>query len=1197
MKPLTLIALGLASGFAAAADSFYKEAPLFSTAPAETSTLQAIDRFGPVGIGIELHQPAFVMKVKNVEEGSPAATTGQLKSGQIIETINGEKLKDIDPRIQLGHIITAAEAADGLVKLVIRDAPDAAPREVVVNIPVLGAYSKTWPLDCPKSDKILRAFGDYMAKPGSERSFGDIGMLVLLGTGEDKDLEVVRRWARKAANSPPTYAWHLGYGGIPLTEYYLRTGDASVLPGIQLWVNNAVKAQFLDGWAGRGGVPSVTYGGGGGHLNAGGTAVVTFLMLAKECGADVPDHALHGALTQFFRFAGRGNNPYGNSRPESTFVDNGKNGNLAFAMAAAASLTPAGENSIYARARDAVAMTSFYTTTYMLHGHTGGGIGEIWRSAAMGLLAEKRPNQYREFMDNRMWHYELSRRWDGSFAILGGDKEYDNASWGAGYVLGYVIPRKNLRVTGAPPSKFSKKYQLPERPWGTQEDDAFLSLESAADAGGRRLDLSKETLPHDSGKPLIERLNAMGDISDDVLRSYARHQDVLVRQLATKAAMGIEPNYMWIKAGGRVRLELVREWIQSKDARVRHAALAAILAALRTEKLESVLPRETFDLLFPILKNPEESWWIKDAALQLVGHAPADWVAPHVDLLVPYLKHKEWWLQSAALMAVTPVVIDERCYQKVLPAVGAFLATNQRWNASAGPMEGICAALSQGSDAVQRLARETLKESYTGFTGVKTAPGGQDISTTYDSQLAFLASTLTNVQGGYDLLYEIGKERFPGQTLPYSNIFLDADPGKFGPKLQEAFKPIILNQLVHEFIGRNRVRLQPVIHGTQQSETVTCVIDELVGIYQKAGVHDYDWRVFGPDLKDATWDYFSFDPPEKQNYELSPWRYRKVTYPSGMENWFQPGFDPATARWKKGQAPFGQYEGKLVTDANPRGRFVCAAPMRSLWEQEVLLVRGTFQFPALNPQHFYRIRVSTGQGVGSGDGYMLYINGKPLLETKEGLGRRGGQSLRGAYITKEFFGEFAKGPVTLAATTFLRYGDRAVVSMPPVPQGMFSFWLEEMKLPPADDKALHLSANFVPMLSSAWQDKQDPENAKPEGSDDRFRYDGKFVANPKAIGNWSTVAMVLTIDEFSPDKPSSDKGAPMSNLSLVDAGLTNSATMIWSGDMLMDLSPYQALKITPKTIDGADYLFVEAGGFSDKHPAGWKSPLIVMKRN
>jgi hypothetical protein len=76
MKPITYLALGLAAGVATAADSFYKEPPLFSTAPSETASLQTIDRFGPVGIGIELHQPAFVMKVKNVEEGSPASRHG-----------------------------------------------------------------------------------------------------------------------------------------------------------------------------------------------------------------------------------------------------------------------------------------------------------------------------------------------------------------------------------------------------------------------------------------------------------------------------------------------------------------------------------------------------------------------------------------------------------------------------------------------------------------------------------------------------------------------------------------------------------------------------------------------------------------------------------------------------------------------------------------------------------------------------------------------------------------------------------------------------------------------------------------------------------------------------------------------------------------------------------------------------------------
>ena len=74
------------------------------------------------------------------------------------------------------------------------------------------------------------------------------------------------------------------------------------------------------------------------------------------------------------------------------------------------------------------------------------------------------------------------------------------------------------------------------------------------------------------------------------------------------------------------------------------------------------------------------------------------------------------------------------------------------------------------------------------------------------------------------------------------------------------------------------------------------------------------------------------------------------------------------------------------------------------------------------------------------------------------------------------------------------------------------------------------------------------------------------------------------------------KRAPIKAVTFKDGGLTDSGTLIWSGDTLMDPERYQALKMTPKTIADSEYLFIEAGGFSDKNPAGWKSPLIVMKR-
>ena len=71
------------------AQSFYKDSRgLFSTRPSETQSLTNIKRFGPVGMGIDLIQPAFTMRISHIEESSPAAKTGKLKTGQIIESIN-----------------------------------------------------------------------------------------------------------------------------------------------------------------------------------------------------------------------------------------------------------------------------------------------------------------------------------------------------------------------------------------------------------------------------------------------------------------------------------------------------------------------------------------------------------------------------------------------------------------------------------------------------------------------------------------------------------------------------------------------------------------------------------------------------------------------------------------------------------------------------------------------------------------------------------------------------------------------------------------------------------------------------------------------------------------------------------------------------------------------------------------------------
>ena len=153
----------------------------------------------------------------------------------------------------------------------VKETPDAKAEEVIVKIPVLGAYSKTWPLNCPKSDKIVRGEAEFLARTGMPTGMG-LGLLFLLSTGEEKDLEVARGWVKemvakiqgRQARSRPI-PWHAGYGGIGLCEYYLRTGDESILPLIEKNADYLKRNMYNGGWNQRGGV-NYSYG----HMNAAG---------------------------------------------------------------------------------------------------------------------------------------------------------------------------------------------------------------------------------------------------------------------------------------------------------------------------------------------------------------------------------------------------------------------------------------------------------------------------------------------------------------------------------------------------------------------------------------------------------------------------------------------------------------------------------------------------------------------------------------------------------------------------------------------------------------------------------------------------------------------------------------------------------------------------------------------------------------
>jgi len=1184
MNRILVALLGLATFACLAAPGqaeYYTQPPQFHFTPDPAAPRWPISRLGPIGLGIELRKPNFTIHITNIEEGSPAASTGQLKRGMIIESINGEVLKDIDPRVQLGNMITKIEAADGKVRLMVKDKPDAEAAPVEFSIPAMGAYSDTWPVDCAKSDRIVREMADWLRE---QETWGWGAALFMLSTGEQKDLdEVAKRYRERFGegfnHDRPGHTWSIGYTGIAVCEYYLRTGDKSVLPAVKSMADFLRDTMYNGSWMGRNGV-NFRYMAGG-HLNAAGLHANTFLLMAKECGVDVDERTLLEGMTHVYRFAGRGNVAYGDHLPEGGMVDNGKVGKLAFTMQAAANLTGKGEDSVYARARDISATKSFYSTSWLFHGHTGGGIGELWRGSAMGLVKDKRPTQYRSFMDERRWMYELARSHSGGF----GWPEGQNVSYTSmndtrrpcgNYIpLIYTMHRKHLRIFGAPPSDYSRTYDLPERPWGTAADEVFYSLEPAEYAPGKSLDISKELLPTHASMPLGQMLGR-DDVTDEELLAYAHHIEEAVRS-GTVGTI--------VRKG---RYHLIVPLMKSDDPRVRRAALQALTGYFKAPALPAAeRTDEMIERAAAMVQDPDESWWVVEAALRVLGMGTPDQVAPHIDRIEHFLNHEEWWLRSAAMYAVAPIVADNRYYKRVMPLIQEKVATNTR-AAALRPMRDILRQIEAASPDVQAYAAQTIGKAYQAFPETIDTPGDRDMQPGVDYLLTAIAGYMADVPGGMDILYEVSKERFPDEELPHLDLYMRKDPKQFGSKLKKVFEPLMRETLIWEYVGNNLRRIDEAI----RTQTTNRELDGLIDLYQKIGVTDYDWQLWGPARDKIDWDYTTFDPPEKKLWERNVWRYRPVTWPIGAEQWMEPGFDARSAGWARGRAPFAHKDGKLepIGPCTHADHFCgCGQQPNTFWEKEVLLMRTVLDLPPMKDGHAYRFLVGGRSHVGGGDGSDVWFNGVRRENRRKqeasltGVGRRVGGQPWYFVVEPQMREHFDGDPVTIAATGFLKL-HRSGVKM-----NHQSFWFEQMKLPTLGEKQILKALENTTLRTAAWQASSDDS--------DLYQFDGSFDDNPDLQGTWNQVGEVPTIDDFAPDAGiRHNRRARFQELTFKPNGHTNDRLVFHTDDQLLDPAYNQALQITVKDYDGTEYLFIEAGGFRPNKPSDWTPPLYVFKR-
>jgi hypothetical protein len=406
--------------------------------------------------------------VTHVGAASPA--DGVVRVDDVIVGVRGKPFAD-DARKGLARAIQEAEtgARGGVLELLV--SREGQPLELAVTLAVLGTYSDTAPWNCEKSNRILAGAIEVLKKENMRPDWtGCIRGLALLATGRPEYLETLRDFARDLAretqdpHKKPTGSiwgntWDIGYRLLFLCEFYLVTRDQEIVPAIENTALLLARGQSMYGTFGHGFAALTKDGEFNGSVppygpvNSAGLPANLAIVLAKKCGvknAEI-DQAIARAAKFFGYFTDKGAIPYGEHAPWPYHENNGKN-SITAVMFSAIGDKPR-ETEFFAR----MATAGYASREY---GHTGQGFSYLW--SALGA-AVGGPEAAAAFFGKSSWHFDLVRRSDGSFTYDGGEQYgagrtddntyYGNSSYyglspAATYVLTYLLPLRNLVITG-----------------------------------------------------------------------------------------------------------------------------------------------------------------------------------------------------------------------------------------------------------------------------------------------------------------------------------------------------------------------------------------------------------------------------------------------------------------------------------------------------------------------------------------------------------------------------------------------------------------------------------------------------------------------------------------------------------------------------------------------------------------------------
>lgn len=414
--------------------------------------------------------------ITDVEPGSPAE--GVLQEGDVILGVGG-KLFDADARKLFGTAIDQAEKEENKGILTItrwRPFKDAKPRrgirtEVQIKLKVRGSFSDTAPYNCPKSKMMMEESLKRIMADAANNRFGriDESILALMAVGEDEHMRIVEEHLHQVKWAKPDYnisledgglvCWSYGMHGLIMTEYYLATGDAYVLPSIKEHAVKIAMGQSAGGLWGHGFAWKKENDGklhgslrGYGALNLAGLPCLLTMVMAEKCGISHPeiDAALDRAMPFFADFVGRGTIGYGYHQPSLDHNNAGRNGQASNGKNAIGGLifTIAGNPKV------SQYYSSLVASNYdeYEHGHAGNSFTRFWNMMGVNCGGPKIAAAYHKEL---RWYNAICRGWDGRimFQPLAGTYGGATTNLDAACVLANALPLKKLYITGKSPDK------------------------------------------------------------------------------------------------------------------------------------------------------------------------------------------------------------------------------------------------------------------------------------------------------------------------------------------------------------------------------------------------------------------------------------------------------------------------------------------------------------------------------------------------------------------------------------------------------------------------------------------------------------------------------------------------------------------------------------------------------------------------